>query len=296
MFEKRKIEWPTTGSVITTHNGMEYTIGQHISSGSYALVFEGIDSFGNAIALKVYKPAKRRFELVKEQWKKECRIFEIARHPNVVAIYDYFICANLCYIVLERAWGDLYRWVEQYKPLNELNVKEIARQLLFGIHFIHKRGILQRDITIYNVLVFEGPRSIGSIFKISDFGISKDLFEPWQSQINMAQVAHPHFIPPELLLPQYGYSTEQTDLYHLGLILLYALTGKFPFTENMNDNEIKTSILNGVPRQKAEKINTPFGDFISVLLRRRKEYRFKTAIETWDYLKKLEYSKDQANQ
>jgi len=289
VFKNKKISWPQPGGSISTSLGMEYTIGQYISSGAYALVFEGLDSFRNPVALKIYKPGKQGFESVKKQWETECRIFEIARHPNVVAIYDYFICEDLCYIVLERAWGDLYKWVEKYKPLDELNVIEIARQLLFGIHFIHTRGILQRDITVYNVLVFKGPPSTGAIFKISDFGISKNLFEPWQQPNNMAQIAHPHFIPPELLLPQYGYSTEQTDLYHLGLILLYTLTGKFPYDENMSDNEIQNSIIKGMPRQEAEKINTPFGDFISILLRRRKEYRFKTAIETWNYLKNLKF-------
>jgi hypothetical protein len=46
-------------------------------------------------------------------------------------------------------------------------------------------------------------------------------------------------------------------------------------------------ILDGVPRKEAEKIITPLGNFISILLRRHHEYRFKNAIDAWNALKKI---------
>lgn len=55
-------KWPVPGNTITTAQGMVYTIGQPLNQGGYALVFEGMDLFGNAVALKVYKPAGRPFE------------------------------------------------------------------------------------------------------------------------------------------------------------------------------------------------------------------------------------------
>lgn len=285
MIEDKKVIWPVFGNTITTQSGMIYTIGQPINSGGYALVFEGSDFFGNSVALKILKPANLPFEEVQKQWNQETQLFKKLRHPNVVAIYDAFSCDNLFYIVLERAWGNLCDWIQAVKPVTEQDVREIARQLLFAIYFIHKEGVIQRDITIYNTLVFEGPKSRGVTFKISDFGISKEFVDPWEAKICNSYTAHPCFIPPELLLPQYGYTTEQSDLYHLGLVLLYSLTGKLPFNENMTADQRNRMIIEGIPRIEAEKINTLFGDFISVLLRRHQEYRFKTAIEAWNSLK-----------
>ena len=155
MTEDRKVIWPIAGNTITTQAGMIYTIGQPINSGGYALVFEGLDFFKNSVALKIFKPANRPFEEVQEQWAKETQLFKKLRHQNVVAIYDAFICDNLFYIVLERAWGNLCDWIKAVKPLQDAIIIEIARQLLFAIYFIHKEGVIQRDITIYNVLVFE---------------------------------------------------------------------------------------------------------------------------------------------
>ncbi|MBI4834001.1 MAG: protein kinase [Planctomycetes bacterium] len=286
MTETKKVIWPTPGNTITTSSGMIYTIGQPINSGGYALVFEGADLFGNSVVLKVFKPANRKFEEVHLQWAQETKLFIKLRHSNVVTIYDAFICDNLFYIVLERAWGNLCDWIRIVGgKANEVTVREIARQLLFAIYFIHKEKVLHRDITIYNTLVFEGTKSRGAIFKISDFGISKEFTDPWSPQIARTQIAHPCFIPPELLLSQYGYSNEQSDLYHLGLVLLYSLTGDLPLKETMNPEQINKMIIDGAPRIEAEKTGTPLGNFISVLLRRHNEYRFKTALEAWNALR-----------
>jgi len=283
--EKIEIVWPTPGNVITTNRGMDYTIGPQMNAGGFALVFEGTDLFGNAVALKVFKPANRPFAEVRTQWDQERSLFEKLRHPNVVAIYDAFVCDNLFYIVLEKAWGNICQFIDTIKPISEGTVREIARQLLFGIHFIHTHGVLHRDITIYNSLVFEGPRSKGAVYKISDFGISKEFVSPWEEKVTHTHIAHPCFIPPELILPAEGYTNERSDLYHLGLILLYACTGSLPFDDSMPADQIRQLIAEGVPRQIAERLQTPLGDFISVLLRRHDEYRYPSALDAWKALK-----------
>ncbi|VBB05704.1 tyrosine-protein kinase active site [Lucifera butyrica] len=287
MNDKIDIFWPVPGFNITTITGETYTLGNVINEGGCAFVLDGIDSFGNPVALKLFKPALRSFEDVKTQWENECKLFEKLRHPNIVAIYDHFIYGNLFYIVLERANDSVYNLVNKFGPIPELTVIEMTRQLLFAIHFIHKNNIVHRDITIYNILYFQEVPSSKLIFKISDFGISKDFSEicPWQPHVCSTNIAHPTFIPPELLLPQYGYTSEQSDLYHLGLVLLYALTGNLPINELMSKEEITQAILKGRPRIAAEKLNSPLGYFISILLRRRQEYRYSSALEAWTALK-----------
>lgn len=65
------------------------------------------------------------------------------------------------------------------------------------------------------------------------------------------------------------------------------MTGQFPYGINNDQIEIDKSILDGVPRIKAEQLGTPFGNFISVLLRRQEEYRYKNEIEAWQDLQKI---------
>lgn len=283
------ISWPFKDQIITAPNGISYKIGNRINEGAYAQVYEGVDDFFNPVAIKIFKPANRPFGDVEKQWKAESDLFIKLRHPNVVAIYNSFIFGNLFYIILERAWGNIFDWINSIQKngtiVTEETVVEIARQLLFAIDFFHKENVLHRDLTVYNTLVFEGPINRGATFKISDFGISKHFIEPWQPHISRTTIAHPSFIPPELLLPEYGYTTEQSDLYHLGLILLYALTNNLIIDERMDPSSIKKMILDGHPRMIAETINSPVGNFIAVLLRRHQEYRFKTALDAWKILR-----------
>jgi serine/threonine protein kinase len=279
--------WPLSGTVITTSSGAWYRVGRQIASGAYALVFEGTNSFGHLLALKVFKPANRPYQEVKAQWEKECRLFQRLQHPHVVAIYDAFIHENLFYIVLERAIGNVADWIGFRGSLSDTAVIEVAAQLLDGLYFVHANGVLHRDLTIFNTLVFQPIGSSSAVLKISDFGISKEFIDPWDPMIGMTQVAHPLFMLPELLLPQYGYTTVQSDLYHLGLILLYALTGHLPVDGSMTVEQAKGAVIQGVPRQQAEMLGTPLGNYISVLLRRHREYRFQTVIDAWNGLQQF---------
>lgn len=272
-----QIKWPKPGDTITTQSGMEYTIGTLLNNtGGFGLLYDGFDTFGNPVAIKIFKPAKRKFVDVQKQWESETDILDLVRHPNVVFIHDSFICDNLFYIVFERASGNLDNLVKQVGPLQELTVREIARQLLFALHYVHNENILHKDLTVYNILYFQHGASGQGLYKISDFGISEEFTDRWTST---NPIAHRLFKPPELV--KFKYTTLQSDLYHLGLVLYFCLTGQFPYDINLPQGEIDRAILSGVPRIKAEQLGTPFGQFISILLRRREEYRFKTEIEAW---------------
>lgn len=278
------IRWPVPGVTITTGAGLVYTIGQSIDQGGFALVFEGVDEFWNNVVLKVFKPAGRQFAEVRTQWAREQEIFRRLRHSNVVTIHDAFVCENLFYLALERAWGNLAAFVSQFGPLPEPVVREMARQLLFGLHFIHQNGIVHKDLTIQNVLVFEGPQSRGPIFKISDFGISSDYLSSWG---NTPALDNQIYLLPEVLDVGFGNSSVRSDLYHLGLVLLFALQGTLPLNATMTQTDIDDAVRNAVPRLQAEQLGTGFGDFVAILLRRHADYRFPSALEAWRALQQV---------
>lgn len=279
-----KVKLQGTGTIIESQAG-QYKVGKRIDNnqGGFSWVYDAVDMNSlTTIVLKIFKPNNRPFEEVKNQWEKEAVLFNKLRHSNIVSIYDAFICDNLFYIVLEKAWGDLNKYVQSQlfvKKLGEIEAKKIALQLLSAIEFIHRNNIIHKDLTIYNILVFK-QTLFRPIFKISDFGISKE-FGSFETMISNTQVIHPQFKPPEFV--NSGFTDKQSDLYQLGLILLYCVTGNNPFL-NKNQQEIDRMITDGIPRQIAESIKTPFRNFISILLRRRKEYRFKDAIEAINYL------------
>lgn len=281
-----KFKWPKTNTSITTKSGMKYTIGTLINNtGGFGLLYDGFDTFGNSVAVKIFKP-KGKFLDVKRQWRRETAILDRVRHPNVVFIHDAFICNNLFYIIFERALGNLDDLINQRGPLEELTVREIARQLLFALHYIHNKSVLHKDLTAYNILYFQDGAA--RLYKVSDFGISEDFTDRGTGK-STNPIAHQLFRPPELV--KFGYTSIQSDLYHLGLILYYCLTGNFPYDITLSRVDINKAILTGVPRRSAESLGTSFGDFIAILLRRRDKYRFKTALGAWDYLRRNQHNR-----
>jgi serine/threonine protein kinase len=215
---------------------------------------------------------------VKDKWEKEVGKLYRLRHPNVIAIYDRFQHNGEYIIVYERAEFDLAKYVLEVKSFSPTDVKELARQMLFTIHFMHNQGkVLHRDITIYNVLVCGQPGF--PIFKLADFGISIDLTQ----SLHVSALVHREFRTPEIVSGE--QPTPQSDLYHLGLVLLFCLYGKFPWKKE--EGMSKEFVSEGKPREFAERLNSPMGSFVAKLLRRRLEHRFKSALEAWDELKKL---------
>lgn len=271
---------PNIGTIITTNSG-SYKIGGRIDNnqGGFSWVYAAAEvKTLTPVVIKFFKPNNRPIEEVQKQWMKEVELFDKLRHANIVRIYDASTYGNLFFIVLERAWGDLKKHVLSQFFINKLSEDEtkfIASQLISALGFIHKNAVIHKDITIYNILVFKKFSFLNlykqNIFKISDFGISKEFSYPYET-ISTTQVMHPEFTPPEYL--QNGFVDQQSDLYQLGLVLLYCITGVNLF-EGKNQQEINNMIINGIPRQTAERIKTSLGNFISRLLRRRKEYRFQ---------------------
>ena len=65
-------------------------------------------------------------------------------------------------------------------------------------------------------------------------------------------------------------------------------TGEYPLDTSQGYDAIVAQIREGVPRVKAEALGTPIGDIVSVMLRRHEQYRYTSAREVWEDLRKLD--------
>lgn len=79
----------------------------------------------------------------------------------------------------------------------------------------------------------------------------------------------------------------QSDLYHIGLILLALKIWKNPIDPTLPEEEINKQCIDGTPRRLAESLKCPMGDKIAVLLRRTAQYRYPSAMHAWDDFRTL---------
>ncbi len=281
------IPFPMPGAVLTSTRG-SYTIGKLIGDGQYGSVYEAVGPFDQLYALKMFRPANRHYETVKQEWSAEMKRLESYRHPNIVYIYDAFEVNYLFYIALERCETSLR--VLTNRPFSDEALFEISRQLLMALGYLHDNGLVHSDLHGGNVLVSnvhalysdQNLYAAPPMVKITDFGVSHQLdSEHWFRP----QVANPKILTPELITA--GYTTRQSDLYQLGLLMFAMHTGQAAIPEGTNYQDLTRYISDGVPRQRAEALGTPIGNVIAKLLRRRDAYRYQLARDVWEDLHQL---------
>ena len=103
------------------------------------------------------------------------------------------------------------------------HIKELLRQMLEGLHYLHHRGILHRDIKGSNILL-----SAEGLLKLADFGLAR-LYHKHRANLDYTnRVITLWYRPPELLLGATAYGPA-VDIWSIGCILLEMVTKKAIF-------------------------------------------------------------------
>lgn len=272
------IPFPVPGTTLTSTRG-NYTVGALIGDGQYGSVYECVGPFDQPYALKMLRPANKPYQVVKEEWSREMQRLESFRHPNIVYIHDAFENNFLFYLSLERCDTSLRGLLG--RPMPDALFVEIARQLLMTLQYLHDNGVVHSDLHAGNVLISQIDRQ--PIVKLTDFGVAHQL--EGSTRWFRPQVANPKILTPELVTA--GYTTAQSDLYQLGLLLYQMHSGQPAMDVSVPYEEIARQIADGTPRQKAEALGTPVAQVIAKLLRRRDAHRYQSAREAWDDLRQI---------
>ncbi len=270
------VRYPQPGSVLTGARGA-YQVVRVIGAGEFGAVYDCVGPFDQGYAIKVIRPANRPYHEVHAEWAREAERLMSLRHPNVVYIYDAFEQESLFYLALERCDHSLTTMLGA--PLPEGLVLELARQILSAVQFLHDHDVVHDDLHPGNVLISRGA---GFTLKISDFGISHELGGASAVRPN---VVHHKIMAPEIVAT--GYTSKQSDLYQVGLLMYWMLAGEPAVPPNLPYHDLMRFVSDGEPRRRAEAIGTPLAQLIAKMLRRREAYRYLSANEVWGDLRLL---------
>ncbi|MBL7130893.1 MAG: serine/threonine protein kinase [Candidatus Omnitrophica bacterium] len=271
---------PPISGYIENPTGYKYKIIRPLKGGAFGVILLGVDIFENTYAIKVFRPAGKTYDQVKTMWDQETKILRSLPHPYIAYLHDTFEYKYAFYLVFELLGEPLSKFVKGQPLLKDNIIIQIARQLFYGLSFIHWHNIVHRDLSLDNVLFDRN----GTTVKITDFGISKE-FEPAVQNPKEPLYFNRAIICPDLI--RFGFTIPQSDLYHVGLILLSLKLGQPPIDPKTEFKEIQRLCLEGHPRKLTESLNCPLGDKIAVLLRRRAEYRYRSAIDAWNDFRSL---------
>jgi serine/threonine protein kinase len=101
----------------------------------------------------------------------EINLMKDLKNEHIVQYYGTELTERHLYILLEYVpGGSIAQVLQRFKSLHESTVRHYTRQILFGLKFLHDRGIIHRDIKGANILV-----DYTGVIKLADFGHSKNL-------------------------------------------------------------------------------------------------------------------------
>lgn len=153
----------------------------------------------------------------------EGRLLARVRHPNVITVYGAEPREGSVGIWMEFIRGrTLHQIVEQQGPFGAREAAGVATDLCRALAAVHGAGLLHRDVTARNVMREDGGRVV-----LMDFGAGHE----HQSQsISPGKdvTGTPLYMAPELFAG--GRADERTDIYALGAMMFYLVTGSFPVT------------------------------------------------------------------
>ena len=217
-----------------------YNMQECVGSGLYGSVFKATQVLTSCpVAIKVYEKLKFS-EDTAAKIKTEIRILrELAHHPFVCALLQVVEDENHIYFVMEyESNGDLVKFFKTNFLFDEAELKRFLFQLLKGVEYIHKKGVIHRDLKLDNILLDSNIEP-----KITDFGISSFLEE--LSNQPKETGGTPAYLAPEVLIPS-GVITEKTDVWSLGVIIYVMAFGEVPFrAENEENQALYKKILDG---------------------------------------------------
>ncbi len=202
-----------------------YRIIAPLAEGGMGEVYEAFeDSLHRRIAIKVVAGKAESDPDMLERFKNEGRTLAKLQHPNVLAVYSFGEFESMMYMATEFIDGwSLDRFLLQ-SPCSIRELLKLFAQMLEGLEAAHRQGIVHRDIKPSNIMIDRQH-----VAKLVDFGIAKAHNEAVSIQTSVNAVMRTaNYLAPEVTR---GFpATARSDIFSMGLVLYYLLTGKTPFT------------------------------------------------------------------
>ncbi|KAL9597545.1 MAG: hypothetical protein Q9179_004232 [Wetmoreana sp. 5 TL-2023] len=189
---------------------------------------------------------------------REINILRGLSHPNIVLLHEMKETDKYIGIVLEYAsGGELFDYILLHRYLKDNAARKLFAQLISGVGYLHKKGIVHRDLKLENLLLDRNKNII-----ITDFGFA-NTFNP-QDQLDdeieynltnrdfvkrrgLEQVqadgkrrgdlmqtscGSPCYAAPELVVTDSLYTGRKVDVWSCGVILYAMLAGYLPFDDD----------------------------------------------------------------
>uniref|UniRef100_A0A674ECL3 Myosin light chain kinase, smooth muscle n=1 Tax=Salmo trutta TaxID=8032 RepID=A0A674ECL3_SALTR len=239
-----------------------YDVEERLGTGKFGQVFKLLEK-----ATKKHwagKFIKAYSAKEKDNVRQEIAIMNSLHHPKLVQCIDAFEGKSDIVMVLEMiSGGELFeRIIDEDFELTEREVIKYMLQIVDGVHYIHKQGIVHLDLKPENIMCVN---KTGSTIKLIDFGLARRLESSGTLKVLFGT---PEFVAPEVI--NYEAISYPTDMWSIGVICYILVSGLSPFMGD-NDNETLSNVTSATwdfEDDAFDEISDHAKDFITNLLKK----------------------------
>jgi serine/threonine protein kinase len=179
----------------------------------------------------------------------DIQILQKSHHPCLICLIGVVLHPKVA-IVIERAPENSLEWplITRQSPIHRITLFRIAAQVAAALKFLHKNGILFRDLKASNVLMWTlSPDSLCHC-KLANSPISTQLYPTGVKGLRDTK----GFIAPEVLhMGANAQYNEMADIFSFGMLLYQMISRQHPYHEL---NEHKTLLHKAVQKGERPKL------------------------------------------
>jgi serine/threonine-protein kinase len=231
-------------------------------------------------AIKLIRPDRAGDRNTLLRFEREVQATARLTHWNTVEIYDYGHAEDgTFYYVMEYLPGmNLQEMVYKHGPLPPERAIHLLRQVCAGLQEAHATGLIHRDIKPNNILVCERG-GVQDVVKLVDFGLvqSSDFVDKEQRLTRQGAIAG----SPPYMSPEQAKGLDQvdprSDIYSIGAVAYYLLTGKPPFDRETAIETIAAHLRDTVipPRNLRSSVPHDLQETVMTCLEKNPARRFQ---------------------
>jgi len=231
---------PTTSRTVTQNRprgaksgdviGSRYVVEGQLGRGGMGRVMRvRHQALGKSFALKLIKAPIATDPKIREMFYREARLASALNHESICSIVDFGEDPSFgLFMVMELLDGQtVHSKTRQGGPMSAKAACDVMWQVCNAVRFIHARSIIHGDIKSENILLLRGAQH-QRVVKLLDFGLARP-----DAKRASGVDGTPEYLAPERI--DGGAATQASDIYALGIVFFELLTGKLPFTGEVDE-------------------------------------------------------------
>ncbi|MFN0135679.1 MAG: protein kinase domain-containing protein [Phycisphaerae bacterium] len=252
-----------------------------IHRGGQGIVYKAIQTATQrTVAIKVLRAGTLTGREERSRFEREARILGQLQHPNIVTVHDSGIAEGLHYLVLDYVSGKtLDGHIAEGLPEIRATLGLLAK-ICEAVHAAHLHGIIHRDLKPSNVMIDASGEP-----HVLDFGLAKATGETadlTRTTLTGQFFGTPAWTSPEQAEGDMAKVDLRTDVYALGVLSYYLLTGAHPYDVSGSLHAILENVRHAPPaspRLCRQQIDGEIETIVLKCLQKDPERRYQTAGE-----------------